>query len=157
MAQRGAWIPWAFVGLFGVVVAVNGIMIWLALGTFPGLVTERPYDRGLAYNRNLEAAAAQAGLGWEARLAARLAGPTMALVELTLRDRDGRPLDGAEVRAQLRRPVGTGSDLDLVLAPTGPGTYRAATTLPRPGAWDVHVVVERGQALFVVDERVVLR
>lgn len=155
--RRGAWIPWLFVGLFGIVVVVNGIMIWLAIGTFPGLVTDRPYDRGLAYNRNLEAAAAQDALGWQARLAARLEGPTTAVFELELHDRDDRPVDGAEVRAEVRRPVGTGLDFDVVLKPIRPGVYRAAAALPQPGAWDVHLVVERGQALFVVDERFVLR
>ncbi len=157
MDRRAGWIPWLFVGLFGIVVAVNGVMIWLAVGTFPGLVTDRPYDRGLAYNRNLEAAAAQEALGWEARLAARLEGPTTALFELELRDRDGLPVDHAEVRAEVRRPVGTGLDFDLVLEPIGPGRYRAATAMPQLGAWDVHLVVERGLALFVVDQRFVLR
>ena len=32
-------------------------MIWIALTSWTGLATNQPYDRGLTYNRNLDAAA----------------------------------------------------------------------------------------------------
>jgi nitrogen fixation protein FixH len=54
---RGRWIPWLFVGGFLLVCAVNGVMIWVALSSWTGLAANQPYDRGLAYNRNLAAAA----------------------------------------------------------------------------------------------------
>ena len=44
---------------FVVVVAVNAVMLTLALGTFNGLSTDGAYDRGLAYNQTLAAEAAQ--------------------------------------------------------------------------------------------------
>ena len=46
----------------------NGAMIWLAFATWTGLETEGAYQKGLAYNRTLEEAEAQAALGWQVDL-----------------------------------------------------------------------------------------
>jgi nitrogen fixation protein FixH len=154
---RGRWIPWAFVAFFGIVAAVNGVMIWLAAQSYPGLVTERPYDHGIAYNRNLEAAAAQELLGWRTTLEARIVGGFEAELDVALVDRDGLPLDGAVVVARLGRPAEASRDFDLELASAGPGRYGATFRLPVIGAWDVHLVVTRGADRLVVDRRVVLR
>jgi nitrogen fixation protein FixH len=155
--QRGRWIPWAFVAFFGVVLVVNGVMIWIAAGSFPGLVTDRAYDEGLAYNRNLEAAEAQARLGWTAALEARIIEGFTAELVLTLVDREGLAVDRAVALARLGRPAETGSDFDLVLVPAGNGRYRAAFELPKVGVWDVHLLVSRGDDRLVLDERVSLR
>ena len=63
-ASRDRWIPWAFVAFFGVVLAVNAVMIWVAFVTWPGLETTSAYQKGLAYNRTLAASQAQEALGW---------------------------------------------------------------------------------------------
>ena len=52
---RGWWYPWIFVGAMAVVVVVNGILAWLAVGTWTGIETEDHYRKGLAYNENLAA------------------------------------------------------------------------------------------------------
>lgn len=155
-AADGRGIPWLFVAFFGVVLAVNLTMIWLAIGSFPGLVTERAYDRGLAYNRNLQAAAAQARLGWQGDLEVRAGADRAAEVVFKLRDRSGAPLSGASVTASLERPVETADDLTLVLEEQVAGTYSARPALPRSGVWDLHLVVARGADLFVLDRRVTL-
>ena len=50
---RDTWIPWAFVGFFLVVFAVNGAMMTIAFKTWTGLDTENAYQEGLAYNDRL--------------------------------------------------------------------------------------------------------
>lgn len=154
---RGRWIPWAIVAFFAVVSAVNGTMIWLAARSFPGLVTEHPYDDGLAYNHVLAAAEAQARLGWAAEVEGRIVAGFTAELVARLVDRDGRPIDGAAVAARLERPAETASDLALALAPMGDGRYRAEVLLPQIGAWDVHLTAVRGDHRLVVDRRLVLR
>ena len=37
--RRSAWIPWVFVGGMLLVVAVNGVLIVAAVGTFTGVTT----------------------------------------------------------------------------------------------------------------------
>ncbi|NOT42841.1 MAG: hypothetical protein HOP13_20365, partial [Alphaproteobacteria bacterium] len=55
---------------FGVTVAVNVMFTIYAIGTFSGEDVSKPYVRGLAYNRTLEARAAQTALGWRATIEA---------------------------------------------------------------------------------------
>lgn len=155
--RRSAWIPWLFVAFAVVVLTANGILIWLANRTWPGLVTERPYDYGLTYNRNLAAAERQAALGWEGRLSARLTRGFEGEATFELRGADGGPLGGAEVTAAFERPSQTALDFTVPLAEDGAGSYRAGFTLPAAGLWAIHVTARRGEDLFVLRERLVLR
>ena len=52
------------VGFFGVVAAVNAVMIKFAVTTFAGTETDSAYRAGLAYKGEEAAAAAQAALNW---------------------------------------------------------------------------------------------
>ena len=151
----GSWIPWLFVGFFLLVIAVNGTMIWIALGSWTGLATNQAYDRGLTYNRNLEAAARAAALGWQPSLAATLDGET-GTVELILNGADGAPVTGAEVTVRFERPTSEGLDFAVPLAGTAPGVYRGGFVLPAEGAWNLHATIRRGRDLYVHDQRVVL-
>ena len=44
---------------FGVVIGINTVMIALAIGTMPGLETEKPYQAGVSYYAEIEAARAR--------------------------------------------------------------------------------------------------
>jgi nitrogen fixation protein FixH len=155
--NRGSWVPWLFVMFLLVILVANGALIWLASASWTGLAVNQAYNKGLAYNRNLEAARQQAVLGWQPRLAARVVAGLTAEAELVVTDARGAPLTGAEVEAAFVRPTRHGVDFRLPFAPRQPGTYRAAFELPLPGLWDVHVTIRRGGSLFVHDERVMLR
>ena len=58
------------VGFFAIVIALNIWFLTLAYRTFPGQVSETPYEDGVAFNRHLATQEAQARLGWEAAAAA---------------------------------------------------------------------------------------
>ena len=154
---RGSWIPWLFVAFFVLVVAVNGTMIWLAMSSWTGLAANQAYDKGLRYNRNLQAAQRQAALGWQPRLTARLVADTAAETELLVTDAQGQPLLGAAVVADFERPSSEGADFRVVLSPASPGVYRAAFELPMIGAWNAHVTIRRGDDLYVHEQRLMLR
>lgn len=155
--RRGRWIPWIFVAGFGLVAAVNATMIWVATVSWTGLETERAYDRGLGYNRNLQAAKAQAALGWQAGLTGRTLTAGSAQLELEVVDAQGQPLSGATVTGRLARPSKQGLDFDVALSPVGAGRYRAVVELPAPGLWDAHLRIDRGDDRHVVDQRLDLR
>jgi len=150
--RRGRWYPWLFVAAFLVVIAVNGVMVTLAVESFAGLETEHPYERGLAYNETLAAKRAQDALGWTVAFDAVPADMTegmVRVVEVTgaFQDRAGAPLTGLDVRAVLRRPAAAGHDQEIALAPRGPGRYSATAELPFPGQWELLIVangVHRG-------------
>lgn len=155
--QRGSWIPWLFVAFFLVVVAVNGAMIWFAVESWTGLSTDDPYDKGLAYNRNLEAAQRQAALGWQPELTVRIVSGFSAEAELAVTDARGAPLTDARVMASFERPLEERSDFRVELTPARPGVYRAAFDLPLAGLWIAHVTIRRGDDLYVHEQRMVLR
>jgi len=67
MSRRLTWGPWVFFAMFAVIIAVNGVMVAFAFGTWTGLETDGAYEKGLSYNDTLEAARRQAALGWRSR------------------------------------------------------------------------------------------
>ena len=84
-ARSGAGFRLASSAALLVVIAVNGLLIYLALDTFPGSAGEDGFDMSNDYGRVLDGAARQAQLGWHIEAGA-----------------DGRPRDPAP--AGSRRP-----------------------------------------------------
>ena len=156
-AKRGSWIPWIFVGCFGIVFLVNGIMVYVATTTWTGIAVNRAYDKGLTYNRNLEAAARQEALGWNVSLVTDVTADLAGKLEVALHDSDGAPLQRALVVVAFERPTHEGYDFAVELAPDGAGTYTAPFTAPLPGVWDLRLVATRGTDRFVTTERVDIR
>lgn len=152
---RGRWIPWLFVGLFLLVLAVNGVMIWYALSSWTGLAANEAYDQGLTYNRNLAAAARQAQLGWRPQLTVRTDGDG-AEVELAVVDAETRPVTDATVVVDFERPTFEGADFAVTLGAFAPGRYRARMVPPQSGVWNLHATIRRGEDLFVHEQRIVL-
>jgi nitrogen fixation protein FixH len=153
--QRGWWYPYLFIGFFLVVVAVNMTMAFFATSTFSGVATERPYEKGIAYNRNLAMAKAQAELGWTVEIRAGGAAGR-AEIAASYRDRDGRAIDGLDVQALVTRPTTTGLERRAVLAQSGPGTYGAEVALPESGEWTVDVVATGKDAAYQMQRRFIL-
>lgn len=156
--KPGWWYPWIFVGMFGVVVAVNGSLAYFAISSFTGLQTEGAYEKGLAYNKALAAIQAEERLGWTVEpqidpSAITTGGP----VTVTAKDRDGKPLDDLEVAIQLVRPTTAGYDSVHELVAQGAGRYQAFLKLPLPGLWDVKVLASRGADQVETMRRVVLK
>jgi nitrogen fixation protein FixH len=150
--RKSRWIPWAFVGGFLLVVAVNATMVAFAVTSFTGLTTTEPYTKGLRYNDQIRQAEAQARLGWQ--LAARLvkSGARSGELELKLTDRSGVALAGSHVVAAFARPVEKNRDFAITLESAGNGRYVGRAEFPLAGAWDVTYRIERdGQSLEARD------
>lgn len=153
-ARRSRWIPWAFVAFFGVVLAANGAMVVLAIASWPGLETQQAYQRGLAHDEALAAAAAQAALGWEVEFALEQTGPRAAALRLDLADRFGNTLQHAEVQAALVRPTHGGHDLVVAVPHHYGGRYLKDIALPLAGQWEVRVRIVAQDGEYRLRERV---
>ncbi len=156
-ALRSRWIPWSFVGFFVVVFAVNGAMVWFALSSWTGLEADNSYERGLVYNRAIEAEKEQAALGWRADFRFAQTGQRRGTLELDLNGRDGARLQGAKVDALLVRPTQEGYDSDLALDESEPGHYRAELELPLPGQWEVRLAARAGGEVYRLSPRIYLK
>ena len=140
--RRGAWIPWIFVGGMLLVVAVNGVMIRLAIGTFSGVTVERPYERGIAYNEIIAAQKRQDLLGWTAEATLRPVADGTE-VRLRLAGRDGEPLGEVALAAHIERPLEPASRIELEFRREGRGVHVARPVGLRPGQWDLTIDARR--------------
>ena len=152
-ARRSRWFPYLFFAFFGVVLAVNGTMLGIAIGSWNGLHTTNAYQRGLAYNRNIEAAASQAALGWQVAARYEAADDGQGRVLLDLADRYGYPIGDAVARARLVRPTHAGYDRSATLQPVRNGRYAAALSLPLAGQWDLRIDIEAGGRRYQHQQR----
>jgi nitrogen fixation protein FixH len=132
--RRGRWIPWAFAGGMLLVVAVNLVMVYLAVSTFTGVTVPRSYERGRGYEAVLAEAARQDALGWRADLS--LEG---GMLRLSATDREGRPLSG-RVEGVLLRPL-EGTEIPLAFLPRGSGHWAAEVEPPRRGQWEARLTL----------------
>jgi nitrogen fixation protein FixH len=135
-SRYGYRILWYFVAFFGLIAAVNAVMVTLALRTHTGVITEHAYEKGLAYNQVVEAANAQAALGYTASITYEAGN-----LAVMIRDARGISLPLHDAKAYLRRPANHA--LDFVKPLSGASTPLA---LPAPGNWEVRVeAVVEGQ------------
>jgi nitrogen fixation protein FixH len=145
------------VAFFGVIFAVNAVMIRVAVSSFGGLETESSYQAGLDFEREAAAARAQAALHWQidARLSPLRDDATRLAIDA--RDADGRPLTGLLASARLVRPTDAQDDRAIALHETRPGVF-AGSVVALAGQWDLVLELRRdGVRLFRSRNRVVLR
>ncbi|MFV0336544.1 MAG: FixH family protein [Tropicimonas sp.] len=115
---------------FGVIIAVNLTMAWLAVGTFPGLAVKNSYVASQSFDADR---AAQEALGWQAR--ATLEG---GMLTVAFTGRRGYPVEVASLEAIVGRSTHVWDDI----APDfsyHDGTFTAPVDLG-PGKWDIRLV-----------------
>jgi len=81
-----------FIAFFGVVFAINGIMVKAATSTFGGVETQSSYKAGLQFEHEAARARAQDDLHWrvEGHVARNAAGA--AALDVSVRDASGKPV-----------------------------------------------------------------
>ena len=141
----GKHVLLGMLGLFGIVIAVNLVFVTLAVGTFTGVTTAKPYQEGLAYNQVLAARDAQRDLGWRGEVSSAAADAGRERIGVTLSDAAGRPLTGLRLDGGLRRPTHAGIDQPLAWREAAPGSYQADVALPERGTWDLAVSANDGR------------
>lgn len=139
----GRMVLIGFIVFFGVIGTVNGIFMYLALQTWPGLTTDDPYQKGLAYNDTLADGERQTALGWRSSvmLSDGGAGQPRA-VAVTVTGKDGTPLQGLDVAVTFERAVGTPYTTVVVLRETMPGAYTGLVIAPLMGRWQADVTAK---------------
>jgi nitrogen fixation protein FixH len=115
---------------FGVVIAVNLILAWQAIRTFPGVEVENSYVASQGFNTRL---AEQRALGWQARV--EVEGGELRLF---LTGPDGAPARVASATGILGRATTTREDRVPDFRPI-PGGFVAPVDLG-PGNWNLRLV-----------------
>jgi nitrogen fixation protein FixH len=145
------------VAFFGVVAAVNGVMIRAAISTFGGLETDSSYKAGLAFAREIAAAEAQDRRHWNvtAKLGSIVDGQWR--IDVTARDAAGWPLAGYEAFVRLEHPTNRRLDHPIGMSSSGAGQFTGRAAVA-PGQWELVVDLMKGdERMFRSRERIVLK
>jgi|TARA_R110002072_G_scaffold517_15_gene3212 nitrogen fixation protein FixH len=146
------WIPSIFFGMFGIIFAVNGLMIYIALNSWTG-VTEDNYNKGLKYNQVLAADQTQQALGWQNQLELSSSNSVLT-ASLRVDDRQGQPVAAEIVAVNFVRPTNEGYDFSDELTAQGAGVFTGQWAMPLAGKWEMRVRITRGQDRYVLVRRV---
>jgi len=146
----------ALLAFFGVIFAVNGVMVYEALSTLSGVDTDSAYQAGLQFEQEVAEAKAQDARHWrvDARLTPAAAGERL---DISARDAFGTPLGGMQASAIFERPTDRRLDRHVVLAADGAGRFHGSADLTE-GQWDLIIELTRqGEQMFRSKNRVVLK
>lgn len=146
LSRRDRMIPWYFVIFFMVLAIVDGVMATLAVRTQTGLVTDHPYEKGLAYNRTISAADKQRALGWKGDV--HYANGKLFFI---LQDAKGNTLKPQHISATIMRPTQAKLDFSLELQTGG-----TSVTFPQPGLWEVEVNAQVDGTNYQQSQRIVV-
>ena len=156
LRRNSRWIPAIFFAMFGIIIAVNGIMIYLALDSFTGLQTKNHYREGLAYNQQIEAQRRQEALGWRVETTILDQQGLSGRLRLSVAARDGGALSIDQARLRFLRPGKPDLDFMQSLPISGRGPYETEVTWPERGAWDMKLTLYRGADRYQVNRRLVV-
>jgi nitrogen fixation protein FixH len=118
-----------FSSFFVVIIAVNVVMAYQAVHTFPGLEVDNSYVASQTFDAEKRA---QEALAWTT--AARIADGALIL---TIAGPDGTPVEGAAVHAVLARATTETADQDLDFVFNG--TDWRAPVAVAPGQWHLRL------------------
>jgi nitrogen fixation protein FixH len=126
--KNGKFILFCFLGFFGFVTMVDSLFVYMALKTNTGLVTQEPYEKGLAYNEVLDRAKEQPSLR-------ETASYQNSIFQWKVLSEQGTAIDDAQVFVKFIRPIQDGYDFSVKLTKQNDGIYRQKIDFPLPGLW----------------------
>jgi len=151
----GRFVLFCLLAFFGTVLAMNVVMVRVALSSFSGVETESAYKAGLNFKNDLAAAHAQDERHWKVDAVLQNENGT-TIVTITSRDPESRPLAGYVAAARLTHPTDRRRDEVLDLTEIAPGRYQGQTAASK-GQWDLVIELKRdAETVFRSKSRVVL-
>jgi len=134
-------------GLLLLQVAVSGLTLYAALSN-PSFAAEPDYYRkAMDWDATAARKRAEAALGW--RLQVDVSSTTSASNERAVRvlvhDRDGKPVEGAAVSAEVFHHARAAERSEVVFSGDGAGCYAATLEMRRIGLWEFRLKVLRGE------------
>jgi nitrogen fixation protein FixH len=130
-------------GFFGVVFAVNAVMVKAATSTFGGVETMSSYKAGLQFKDEEAMAERQDDLHWHIDGTIGRDKSGEAVLDITARDEKGMALSGLKAVARLAHPADERRDHVIELARTGAGQFHGQAAAQR-GQWELLIDLYRG-------------
>jgi len=152
----GKHVLFCLLGFFGVVFAVNAVLVKAATSTFGGVETTSSYKAGLMFEQDVARAEQQDALHWH--VDGKLKGDAgEVMLDISARDAKGAPLTGLTGQARLAHPADERLDRLIVLNRTAAGQFHGEG-LAQSGQWELIVDLYRDEVrVFRSRSRVTLR
>ncbi|WP_319530730.1 FixH family protein [uncultured Cohaesibacter sp.] len=125
-------------GFFGVMFFANGMFVYYARSTWPGVVEQSPYQASQNYNNTLKEAQAQADRHWQMAMQLKRRQNEVFLV-VEAKDKLGNPLTDLEIEANIGRSVTETFDRQIVMTPQSDGVYQGSIGTLDPGRWRIQL------------------
>jgi nitrogen fixation protein FixH len=142
--------------VFVTIAALAAVIGAIVVGSrnFEGIVTDRPYETGIAWDKTRHDKIAS---GWNGIITNQdfQVGDTELL--LRANDRKGDPLSAASVIVVISRPHTTSDDRTYRARETGPGMFSADVTFPAYGYWDIKMTVSDDRKSVSFDKRIFVK
>jgi nitrogen fixation protein FixH len=137
--------PGMVFGLIGLNFCVVAATVYAAHARRSAFAIETDYDRkALRWDDAARQLRTNAQLGWSVRVDSVEGGR----LRISLLDRDGHGLDGADVRAEVFHHARAGDRVVAALAHEAGGRYAAGVRIATPGLWELRFEVRRGADVF---------
>ena len=151
----GRFVFLTLLAFFGVVFAVNFIMMKLAIDTLPGTEVDSAYTASLGFGKEIIAARDQNTRNWRVDAHIQRAADGGATLQVEARDNRGAPISGLKFQGRLERPTDRRADRPVELAEFGIGVYRGAALSVAAGQWDLVIEGDAaGKRMFLSKNRV---
>jgi nitrogen fixation protein FixH len=124
----GRMVLYCILAFFGSIIAMNVVMIRVAVSSFSGVETESSYKAGLAFKNDVAAAHAQDALHWSVEANLQREGDASRVL-ICARDADAHAVSG----------------LTLEFVETTSGQFMSLTPMPQ-GQWDLIITLKRDTA-----------
>lgn len=152
--KRDKLIPWYFVMFFIGLIIIDGTFIYLATSSSTGVVADKAYETGLAYNDVIELNRKQQELGWNINLEIESNN-----IIVTAKDKHDSLITEADISAKFFRPTQDGYDFKIKLNEdkNSLGKYSAKFDLPLNGLWDIKLSIEKLDDVYKMSKRITIK
>ncbi|RJQ53496.1 MAG: hypothetical protein C4526_06455 [Nitrospiraceae bacterium] len=118
---------------------------------FDGVVVEKPYEKGLDWDKRRNE---KAESGWNVGIEDKIFRTGDNDIYFSVLDKDGGPLTNAQIAVAISRPSTTAYDKSFETSVRRDGKYIASINFPLYGYWDLKISVTREKRNVVFEERI---
>lgn len=147
-----SFIPLYIVAFFLVITAVLATFVYIAVSSYRGVVTDDAYEKGVAYNKVIAQAEAQAASGYTLRIEQSAGGVTVHAL-----DAKGDAVPAKAVKIWFYRPTQDGMDRHESMARQPDGAFGISTLGMARGLWEARVYADLPQGAVQSSKRIVLQ
>ena len=134
---------------------IDAIFIVISNKSYPGTVTENPYQKGLTYNNVLHDSALQQDQNYHIEIESSKVSNKVLKYIVTL-SKNGNYISDAQVIVNIIRPLGEYKSFQVEFNNIGNGLYQAEIQFPYDGQWELRYNIIHKEITLYNKDRVLI-